>query len=154
MRRHLASVVCALIAASPACAQLPAENSDENVARKLQTYLDSLASNSAFIVLGAIIEKLSGRNYYDYISENIFQPAGMSRSGVYEPGKQLPDVAIGYTRMDANGARGETETENIERRDHKLLDAEHTKLVTTGKVDAPGPIRKIRLRFRRQGCGR
>jgi len=129
-------------------------------------------SNSGFMLLGAIIEKLSGESYYDYVRENIFQPAGMNSTGFYEPGKETPALAIGYTKMDASGARGEVEKENTDLREirggpagggystvgdllkfhlalreHKLLDDEHTKLVTTGKVEAPGPIGKYAYGF-------
>jgi CubicO group peptidase (beta-lactamase class C family) len=34
-------------------------------------------SNGGYIVLGAVIEKLTGKTYYDYVRENIFQPLGM-----------------------------------------------------------------------------
>ena len=34
-------------------------------------------SNGGYILLGAIIEKVSGKSYYDYVRENIFKPAGM-----------------------------------------------------------------------------
>ncbi len=129
-------------------------------------------SNSGYMILGAIVEKLSGKNYYDYVRENIFELAGMIHTGFYEPGKAMPDVAIGYTRMDESGKRGETERENTDLREvrggpagggfstvgdmvkfgealrgHKLLDEEHTKIVTTGKVDAPGPIGKYAYGF-------
>ena len=64
-------------------------------------------SNSGYIVLGAIIEKISGQNYYDYVRENIFRPAGMNSTGFYEPGKGDADVAVGYTKMNPDGRRGE-----------------------------------------------
>src|SRR4030095_7346844 len=34
-------------------------------------------SNSGFVVLGLIVEKVSGQSYYDYVKEHIFKPAGM-----------------------------------------------------------------------------
>ncbi|MDQ3062430.1 MAG: beta-lactamase family protein [Acidobacteriota bacterium] len=37
-------------------------------------------SNAGFAVLGLIIEKLSGQNYFDYVRENIFKPAGMNNT--------------------------------------------------------------------------
>jgi CubicO group peptidase (beta-lactamase class C family) len=37
-------------------------------------------SNSGFILLGLIIEKLSGLNYSDFITRNILRPLGMQRS--------------------------------------------------------------------------
>ena len=35
-------------------------------------------SNYGFVLLGAIIEKVSGMSYYDYVRSKVFQPAGMS----------------------------------------------------------------------------
>lgn len=40
----------------------------------------SLYSNSAFHVLGCIVQKVSGRSYYDYVREHVFRPAGMTDS--------------------------------------------------------------------------
>lgn len=39
--------------------------------------------NSNFIVLGAIIEKISGKDYFDYIRETILKPAGMHVTDSY-----------------------------------------------------------------------
>jgi CubicO group peptidase (beta-lactamase class C family) len=38
-------------------------------------------SNSGYLLLGYIIEQVSGKPYEQYIRENIFRPLGMSRSG-------------------------------------------------------------------------
>lgn len=37
-------------------------------------------SNSGYIILGAIIEKISGQSFSDYLRENVFTPAGMDRT--------------------------------------------------------------------------
>ena len=54
-------------------------------------------SNSGFIVLGKIIEKISGMSYYDYVREKIYQPAGMTNTDSYEMDKEVPNLATGYT---------------------------------------------------------
>ena len=41
-------------------------------------------SNGGFIVLGAIIEKLSGQTYYDYIEKNTFDDTPEEREAFYE----------------------------------------------------------------------
>jgi CubicO group peptidase (beta-lactamase class C family) len=38
-------------------------------------------SNSGFYILGAIVAQVSGQSYYDYVSEHVFAPAGMTRTG-------------------------------------------------------------------------
>ena len=55
-------------------------------------------SNAGYVVLGLIVEKLSGKEFHDYVRENIFLPAGMKDSGPYEPGVAIANRAIGYTR--------------------------------------------------------
>jgi len=37
-------------------------------------------SNTAFLVLGAVIEKVTGEDYYDYVRDHVFAPAGMTSS--------------------------------------------------------------------------
>ena len=60
-------------------------------------------SNSGYMVLGAIIEKVSGQDYYSYVQEHIYKPAGMTDTGFYEPGKEIPNLAIGYSKMGPDG---------------------------------------------------
>jgi len=64
-------------------------------------------SNGGYIVLGAIIEKVSGQDYYEYVREHIFKPAGMQNSDWYEADIPTPNLATGYTRegMEGRGAR-------------------------------------------------
>ncbi len=38
-------------------------------------------SNYGFILLGILIEKVSGESYYDYVRKNIYLPAGMTQRG-------------------------------------------------------------------------
>ena len=35
-------------------------------------------SNAGFIVLGAIIERVTGQSYQDYVREHVYLPAGMA----------------------------------------------------------------------------
>src|SRR3954465_520435 len=69
-------------------------------------------SNAGYMLLGAIIEKVSGQNYYTYIQEHIFNPAGMNDTGFYDPGKQIPNLAIGYTKMSPDGKPAEEIRDN------------------------------------------
>jgi CubicO group peptidase (beta-lactamase class C family) len=62
-------------------------------------------SNGGYILLGAIIEKVSGKSYYDYVRDNIFKPAGMADSDSYESEKMPPNTASGYTNRGGTGGR-------------------------------------------------
>jgi len=57
-------------------------------------------SNGGYILLGAIIEKVSGKSYYDYVRENIFKPAGMTNTDSFETDKMPANTADGYTRRN------------------------------------------------------
>jgi D-alanyl-D-alanine carboxypeptidase len=60
-------------------------------------------SNSGFIVLGLIIEAVTGVSYYDYVRDHIFLPTGMLSTACYELDAGTPNLAIGYTTRDENG---------------------------------------------------
>lgn len=53
-------------------------------------------SNSGYIFLGIIIEKVSGEKYADYIKKHIFDPLDMSNSGYDDTEMVLPHRASGY----------------------------------------------------------
>ena len=53
-------------------------------------------NNSAYIILGYIIEKLSGMSYEDYIEKNIFQKIGMTNSYYGSKEQMIPNRASGY----------------------------------------------------------
>jgi len=54
-------------------------------------------SNSGYVVLGYIIEKVAGKSYEQFLSEKIFQPLGMNRSGYDHPETILTGRAAGYS---------------------------------------------------------
>ena len=54
-------------------------------------------SNGGYILLGAIIEKVSGQDYYDFVRDNIFIPAGMTNTASYEADQLVDNLAQGYT---------------------------------------------------------
>ncbi len=55
-------------------------------------------SNGGYVALGAVIEKITGQSYYDYVRENIFKPAGMENTDSYEADASIQNLAMGYTR--------------------------------------------------------
>jgi len=54
-------------------------------------------SNSGYILLGYLIEKISGKSYEDFLSENIFQPLNMVNSGYDHSSTILKNRASGYS---------------------------------------------------------
>ena len=114
-------------------------------------------SNYGFILLGRVIERVSGISYYDYVARRVFAPAGMTSTGSEPEDSIVAQRSIGYTRrtgtVEPNTATlpwrgtsaggGYSTVRDLLRfadalRAHKLLDARHTELLTTGKVETPG----------------
>ncbi|MDR2273169.1 MAG: serine hydrolase [Sphingobacterium sp.] len=58
---------------------------------------DFYYSNSGYMVLGLIIEKVSGQNYFDFVKEHIYKPAKMINTDAYELDHVIPNLATGYT---------------------------------------------------------
>ncbi len=54
-------------------------------------------SNSAYCLLALIIEKLSGMSYNDYMLQNIFKPAGMNNTIVWNEKANIYNEVSGYT---------------------------------------------------------
>lgn len=63
----------------------------------------SAYSNAGYHLLGAIVAKVSGLSYYDYVRQNIFRPAGMSGADFYTKPQWLTDrrIAHPYTRLES-----------------------------------------------------
>src|SRR5687767_9602942 len=55
-------------------------------------------SNSHYVLLGYIIEKVSGMPYHRFIAENVFRPLGMTSSGYDHPADILVNRASGYSK--------------------------------------------------------
>ena len=53
-------------------------------------------SNSGYILLGRIIEKVSGKTYEEYLAENIFRPAGLTHTAFDHAADVVPERASGY----------------------------------------------------------
>ena len=60
--------------------------------------------NGGFILLGLVIEKITGMSYQDYVTQEILQPIGMGQSGFFWLNKLPEKTALGYMD-DAAGWR-------------------------------------------------
>jgi CubicO group peptidase (beta-lactamase class C family) len=59
-----------------------------------------LYNNSNFMVLGSIIEKVTGQSYADFMKAHIFEPSGMSHTAVYSKAvyDKIPTDVVGHDR--------------------------------------------------------
>jgi len=100
-------------------------------------------SNLGYVVLGAVVQQVSGKPWHDAIAEYVYRPAGMTSSGVFERTAKgvaqgyigsPPDLELNTATLPGMGspAGGTYATADDLRRfalalfDHKLLDARHT----------------------------
>lgn len=56
--------------------------------------------NFGHVVLGRIVEVLSGQSFESYLQEHVFRPSGMSRTAFRDCSDRAPDIAVGYVELD------------------------------------------------------
>ncbi len=125
-------------------------------------------SNAGYSVLGAIIERASGKKYLAYLYENIFAPLGMNDTDVNTPERIAPNTSVLYTQSpdDPLGADpfmpdlsfsssrptgfgdGHSNAADLFKfaraiRTGRLLGEEATRLHVTGKVSGAGPAGQL-----------
>jgi CubicO group peptidase (beta-lactamase class C family) len=69
-------------------------------------------SNAGYVVLGLLIERLSGQDYYAYVRDHILEPAGMTRTGSFFVDSLPLNTAIGYTTGSENAPPGAPPSEH------------------------------------------
>jgi CubicO group peptidase (beta-lactamase class C family) len=76
-------------------------------------------SNGGFVLLGLIIQRVSGLDLADFMKKRIFQPLGMHHTLMYEHhrGPQVPDRAYGYTYVDGKWTRTDQDVTSATRGD-------------------------------------
>jgi len=59
-----------------------------------------LYNNSNFMVLGSIIEKITGQSYADFVKTHIFKPSGMEHTACYSKAvyDKIPVAVVGHDR--------------------------------------------------------
>lgn len=55
-------------------------------------------SNSGMLMLGLVIENVTGKSYYDYVQENIYDKASMMNTGSFELDSSNQNLATGYLK--------------------------------------------------------
>jgi D-alanyl-D-alanine carboxypeptidase len=70
-------------------------------------------SNYGFVLLGALIEQVSGMSYYDYVDEHVLRPAGMTSTGSLPESTHVPDRAVGYMRASRTGGAWMPNTDTL-----------------------------------------
>ncbi|HTP69115.1 MAG TPA: serine hydrolase domain-containing protein [Dongiaceae bacterium] len=112
-------------------------------------------SNFGFLLLGVVVEKVTGQSYYEYVREHVYQPAGMTSTDSLPESESVSMRSIGYMRerpgpvtdnkdtlpyRGTSAGGGYSTAEDLYKfatalENHKLLDAAHTDMLVTGKVD-------------------
>jgi CubicO group peptidase (beta-lactamase class C family) len=117
-------------------------------------------SNYGYILLGALVEKVTGQTYYDYVNARIYQAANMTATGSQPEHEAVADLSTGYTKppgtttwvpntdtlpwRGTSAGGGYSTAQDLARfaralLDHRLLREDSTRLLITGKADiAPG----------------
>ncbi|MCA0398133.1 MAG: beta-lactamase family protein [Bacteroidetes bacterium] len=62
-------------------------------------------SNTAFCLLGMVVEKRTGQLYADYLKKELLLPAGMKHSFIWREDRPIPVVAAGYDKSKNGFAR-------------------------------------------------
>ena len=63
-------------------------------------------SNTGMLVLGKVIEVVIKQDYFDYVREHLYKPAGMVNTDAYELDRVNPNLAVGYEKeFDRNGTK-------------------------------------------------
>jgi D-alanyl-D-alanine carboxypeptidase len=55
-------------------------------------------SNAGYVTLAAVVERLTGMTYLDYVRENIFKPLGMKDTDSYAHDEVVPNMSVLYVR--------------------------------------------------------
>ena len=116
-------------------------------------------SNYGFLLLGVLVQKVSGQDYYEYVREHVYKPAGMTSTDSLPESQTVAKRSVGYMKDRAtdswkpntdtlpyrgtSAGGGYSTVEDLQKfahalSEHKLLDAQHTEMLTTGKADTGG----------------
>jgi len=108
------------------------------------------------VLLGVVIENVTGQSYYEYVRTHIYEPSGMTATGSLPEDQVVPDRSIGYMKPPGT-SNWVANTETLPYRGtsagggystvkdlarfaeallrHELLRPDSTELLITGKVE-------------------
>jgi D-alanyl-D-alanine carboxypeptidase len=116
-------------------------------------------SNYGFLLLGMIVQKVSGQDYYEYVREHVYKPAGMTSTDSLPEDQTVAKRSVGYMKdggsdtwkpntgtlpyRGTSAGGGYSTVEDLQKfaqalKEDKLLDAKNTEMLTTGKADTGG----------------
>lgn len=58
-------------------------------------------SNNGYIILGMLVEAMSGKSYGDFLRQRVFKPLGMKNTRYNEPPGAAKNRAVGYDWLDS-----------------------------------------------------
>lgn len=120
-------------------------------------------SNTGMLLLGVVIEHISGDSYYDYVRNHIFIPANMTNSDFFEKDRPVLNRATGYikevkdssvqwqnnrfTRVMKGGPSGGSYSTvedllkfDIALRNNRLLNSKYTQMILSAKPELNSPF--------------
>lgn len=120
-------------------------------------------SNTGMVLLGVIVERVSGQEYFEYLNEHILKPAGMTKTVALDKDSAVAGRATGYMKLNVSGKAvwRENTVSRVLRgnpsggifstagdllrfdqalRAHKLLGAEMTQAAMTPKPEVNSPF--------------
>jgi CubicO group peptidase (beta-lactamase class C family) len=116
-------------------------------------------SNSGYVLLGYMLEKISGQSYADFVTQNIFQPLGMKDSGYDSNSAVIAHRATGYTPGPAGPVNSGYIDMTIPFSAGALYSTTHDLLMWEqalygGKVLSAASLKKMTTPFKQNyGCG-
>jgi CubicO group peptidase (beta-lactamase class C family) len=115
-------------------------------------------SNYGMVLLGVVIERVAKRTYYEAVAAGVYKPAALTSTSSPVEGTTVPDRSVPYTRRDPSeswksavetlpyrgtaAGGGDSTVGDLLRfanalQKHALLDAAHTKQMTTKQPGTP-----------------
>jgi hypothetical protein len=116
-------------------------------------------SNSGYVLLGYLIEKISGQSYSDFVTKNIFKPLGMKDSGYDSNSAVVPHRASGYSPSRNGPVNSGYIDMTIPFSAGALYSTTHDLLLWQqalygGKVLSPASLKKMTTPYKENyGCG-